>query len=265
MTISTILVITSCSNESPVTMPDVVGKTLDVAISDVERAGISDEVDVLGGGMFGIVDESNWIVCSQEPATGDELSDPPRVTVERECVSGEASASAVPTATAKPTSDAEVAAPTPDETDTSSYLYQGPTYEVVSVDSDQTPAQLDQYWVFTDALDYSTDAYKDQIKLLIADVARTSGTNEILVEIVTDREIAEAESPSKTLDFIEENGEDYFLNVIPQKETTGWVASYTGGFDRDSGEASSSPEAFEVIWFIAADAEFETWMPVQEG
>ncbi len=66
-------------------MPDLVGKRLDVALSDVQRAGLDDDVEVLGGGMFGVVDESNWTVCSQEPASGSQVSTAPRVIVERSC------------------------------------------------------------------------------------------------------------------------------------------------------------------------------------
>lgn len=80
---------TACSSD-PATMPDVVGKQLDIAISDVERAGFDEEVEVLGGGAFGIVDESNWIVCSQEPADGATISAAPRITVDRSCDSGDA-------------------------------------------------------------------------------------------------------------------------------------------------------------------------------
>lgn len=79
------VLITGCSDEKTVTMPDVVGKTLEIAISDVERAGINDEAEVLGGGMFGVLDESNWTVCSQEPASGQNVSSPPRLTVDRTC------------------------------------------------------------------------------------------------------------------------------------------------------------------------------------
>lgn len=35
---------------TPVVMPDVVERTLDVALSDIKRAGFEDEVEVLGGG-----------------------------------------------------------------------------------------------------------------------------------------------------------------------------------------------------------------------
>lgn len=80
---------TACSSE-PATMPDVVGKRLDIALSDVERAGFSDDVEVLGGGTFGIVDESNWLVCSQEPADGTTISTVPRITVDRSCDAGDA-------------------------------------------------------------------------------------------------------------------------------------------------------------------------------
>lgn len=82
------LLVAGCSGGSAITMPNVVGKGLDVAISDVKRAGINKEVEVLGGGMFGIVDKSNWIVCSQEPQDGAKVSSAPRLKVDRTCASG---------------------------------------------------------------------------------------------------------------------------------------------------------------------------------
>ena len=259
------LLLAGCSDEAPVTMPDVIGRPLDVAISDVERAGINDEVEVLGGGMFGVVDESNWTVCSQEPKNGTEVSIAPRLTVERSC-----DIDSVPSAepTQEPTqvpSQESTQVPEKSQPGSDAYSYEGPQYEVVSVDSNQTPAALNQYWVYTSGFDYSTDAYKDQIKMIIADIAHTEGTDKFLAEVVTDKEIAEAESPSTTESFIEEHGDEYFLNVIPEKEKTGWVASYTGGFDRNAGEPSDATEAFEVIWFIATDAEIEKWKPVAAG
>ena len=66
-------------------MPDVTGKRLDVAQSDIERAGFSDDLDVVGGGLFGIVDESNWEVCEQTPAPGEPMTEAPRLVVERDC------------------------------------------------------------------------------------------------------------------------------------------------------------------------------------
>lgn len=70
--------------EAP-TMPDVVGLKLDAALSDIKRAGIKDKVEVLGGGVFGIVDESNWEVCEQLPEAGAAPTDAPRLSVERSC------------------------------------------------------------------------------------------------------------------------------------------------------------------------------------
>lgn len=145
------------------------------------------------------------------------------------------------------------------------YAYQGPQYEVVTVDKNQGPAKLNQYWVYTGKFDYSTDAYKDQIRMIIADVAHAEGTDKFIVEVVTDKEIAQAESPSTYESFVEEHGMDYAIRTIPQKEKTEWVASYTGGFDPDAGEASDADKAFEVIWFIAADAEIEKWKPAAAG
>lgn len=77
--------LTACGEDEPVVMPAVVSMRLDVALSDIERAGFKDEVEVIGGGMFGVVDESNWVVCGQEPATSEEVSGAPRLTVDRSC------------------------------------------------------------------------------------------------------------------------------------------------------------------------------------
>jgi beta-lactam-binding protein with PASTA domain len=79
------LSITGCAEDKTATMPDLVGKRLDIALSDVQRAGLDDDVEVLGGGMFGVVDESKWTVCTQEPTSGSQVSTAPRVTVERSC------------------------------------------------------------------------------------------------------------------------------------------------------------------------------------
>lgn len=90
LTISIVLPFSGCADGEPVTMPDVVGKRLDIATSDVERAGFDDEVEVLGGGSFGVIDESNWTVCSQEPDGGSVISAAPRITVDRTCDAGDA-------------------------------------------------------------------------------------------------------------------------------------------------------------------------------
>lgn len=155
--------------------------------------------------------------------------------------------------------------PKESEPEAEKYAYQGPLYKIVTVDRNQGPAKLNQYWVYTSKFDYSTDAYKDQIRMIIADVAHAEGTDKFIVEVVTDKEIAQAESPSTYESFVEEHGMDYAIKTIPQKEKTEWVASYTGGFDPDAGEASDAAKAFEVIWFIAADAEIEKWKPAAAG
>ncbi len=86
--VAALAVVAGCggSNGDPApVMPQVVGKRLDVAKSDIERAGIDDEVEVLGGGTFGVVKESNWTVCEQLPAAGQAVTDAPRLTVDRSC------------------------------------------------------------------------------------------------------------------------------------------------------------------------------------
>lgn len=83
-------------------MPDVLGLTLDVALSDIKRAGFENEVEVLGGGIFGIIDESNWKVCDQLPAAGQRL-DAPRLTVDRSCGDSTTESTSPPSATTPPT------------------------------------------------------------------------------------------------------------------------------------------------------------------
>lgn len=151
------------------------------------------------------------------------------------------------------------AAPTQTAVAPDSYSYAGPEYEVVSTDRGQTSASLAQYWVHSSELDVAADAYRDQVKLIIEDIAHEQGTNQFLVEVVIDEEIALAESPSTYQAFVDEHGSDYATITVPQKEAKGWVASYAGGFDYDTSEASDS--AFEIVWWPAGDAEFETWEP----
>jgi hypothetical protein len=84
-----VLGVTGCGSDqdtvAATVMPDVMGLQLDVALSDIERAGFEDEVEVLGGGVLGIVDESNWQVCEQMPAAGENVATTPRLAVDRSC------------------------------------------------------------------------------------------------------------------------------------------------------------------------------------
>ena len=66
-------------------MPSVVGQSLELAKSDIERAGFTDDVEVVGGGILGVLDESNWEVCEQEPAAGQVVTSAPRLVVDRSC------------------------------------------------------------------------------------------------------------------------------------------------------------------------------------
>ncbi len=88
-------------------MPDVIGQRLDVALSDIERAGIAEEPEVLGGGVLGIIDESNWLVCQQLPGAGEAVNAAPRLTVDRSCPD-------LPVDTTAPSTDATTSAPTQD-------------------------------------------------------------------------------------------------------------------------------------------------------
>ncbi len=98
-------------------MPDVKGKQLDVALGEIKRAGVESEVEVVGGGLFGVVDKSNWQVCSQTPDAGLTVIVKPRLTVDRSCSNDEPSPTAIsPTiASAPPTSDGAISEGPSDE------------------------------------------------------------------------------------------------------------------------------------------------------
>lgn len=81
---SLLLALTACGPGEPSLMPDVVGQRLDIAKSDIERAGFASDVEIIGGGLFGVIDDRNWMVCEQDPAPGESISNP-RLIVEREC------------------------------------------------------------------------------------------------------------------------------------------------------------------------------------
>jgi hypothetical protein len=242
-------------------MPDVVGKKLDVAKADIKSAGVEGDVDVEGGGLFGVIQDSNWLVCGQSPSAGAAATGTPTLTVDRQCgvaasqtPSPDPSQSETPTATATQTPTA------------SAYAYKGPQYDVVAVDEEAGMGVLDQYWIYTNKLDYSTKAYRAQLKLLITDVVRKAGTDQVIVQVVTDKDIALAEAVSTYQDFEAERGTDYVVNTIPQREKKGWVASYAGGIDYDAGALSDSDTAFGIDWFPAGStATSEKWRPVVTG
>jgi beta-lactam-binding protein with PASTA domain len=52
-------------------VPDVVGERLDVAKDRLQRAGF--DPDVEGGGVLGIIRDSNWQVVTQDPGPGVQL------------------------------------------------------------------------------------------------------------------------------------------------------------------------------------------------
>lgn len=77
----------AAEKDAAVTMPDVAGKKLDVAYDLIKDAGYDDKdkIKIEGGGVFGVVVESNWTICEQSPASGATVEAPPSLTVERSC------------------------------------------------------------------------------------------------------------------------------------------------------------------------------------
>lgn len=73
------------ASDPPGALPELVGKRLDVAKADLKDLGLDGKhVEVVGGGTFGVVVDSNWTVCQQDPAAGVEAGSV-RLVVDREC------------------------------------------------------------------------------------------------------------------------------------------------------------------------------------
>ena len=90
-------------------VPNVVGERLDVAQSELEDQGF--DVEALGGGTFGIVDESNWTVCESRPAAGETASGSVKLVVDRDCPpSGDTASGSSGETTAEPSSGSDLAA-----------------------------------------------------------------------------------------------------------------------------------------------------------
>jgi len=69
-----------------VTIPDFTGVRLDVAISDMGALDVKeDDIEIVGGGAFGAVDETNWFICEQTPIGLTELIPPYRFIIDRSC------------------------------------------------------------------------------------------------------------------------------------------------------------------------------------
>lgn len=76
----------SCDGQpSGPVMPEVVGARLDRARSDITRAGYDGKIEILGGGLGGVLVESNWTVCEQLPPAGQVVQQLPRLVVDRKC------------------------------------------------------------------------------------------------------------------------------------------------------------------------------------
>jgi beta-lactam-binding protein with PASTA domain len=86
-----LLALVGCGgNDKAAAVPDVVGERLDVAQALVKDAGL--EAEAIGGGTFGIINESNWSVCRTEPAAGTTGAGKVRLIVDRVCATSHSGA-----------------------------------------------------------------------------------------------------------------------------------------------------------------------------
>lgn len=86
LVLTMLVMLPACGGSSSDLTPRLVGKRLDIAKSDLKAVGVEvEKIEVVGGGTFGAVNESSWTVCDQHPDAGVELSDAPRLLIDRTC------------------------------------------------------------------------------------------------------------------------------------------------------------------------------------
>jgi hypothetical protein len=105
-------------------MPAVTGQKLDIAESVLKRAGFDGDVEVSGGGTFGVINKSNWQVCSQSPAAGQAVTTAPHLTVDRSCSDTSASPPPSTVAPLSPSDNPTQASPEPSGSEGSGALTQ---------------------------------------------------------------------------------------------------------------------------------------------
>jgi len=156
--------------------------------------------------------------------------------------------------------DKETSTETNQEAEKETYIYTGQQYEIVH--SYATGIGLTQFWIYTSKFDLSTEDYKLKVKEIITDLVKKSMTTDIVVEVVTDKEIIFFESNITIAEYMNKYGDKYYRDTVVPKEKVGYVASYTGGYDSNASKLSTSDSAYEIIWLIASDdPEFENWKP----
>ncbi|MEP6953965.1 MAG: PASTA domain-containing protein [Solirubrobacteraceae bacterium] len=60
-------------------VPTLQGERLDRALNKLERVGLKG--NVVGGGLFGVLDEADWVVSTQDPSSGARLREGDTVTL----------------------------------------------------------------------------------------------------------------------------------------------------------------------------------------
>ena len=103
-------------------VPDVLGERLDVAKSEMDAAGY--DTEEIGGGTFGVLNESNWTVCETRPEAGATDAGTVKLIIDRSCgdtaaskdessSESDASSTPEPTSTPKPKRKRKPAAQAP--------------------------------------------------------------------------------------------------------------------------------------------------------
>jgi PASTA domain len=74
------------TEQTGVDVPPLIGLRLDEATTALDEAGLAREVD--GGGLFGVLDDTQWFVCDTSPTAGSAVDAGSVVVVyvDRDCL-----------------------------------------------------------------------------------------------------------------------------------------------------------------------------------
>lgn len=132
LTLATALAVTGCGAARARPAPNVVGERLDAAEDTLDAEGL--RYQAVGGGTFGIVVRSHWIVCRQQPAAPSTTTSVTLV-VGRSCPP--ASAARVPDVVGENLNDAET-------------LLQESGFQIQKESVDGDPIIVDSLWIVCD-------------------------------------------------------------------------------------------------------------------
>lgn len=129
-----------------------------------------------------------------------------------------------------------------------------PTYNVVG-EVTKRRDNVPTYYVVTDPVDLSSDAFKQDVQRVVQALAKTNGGPNFNAWVYDDEAVAATEfhydtNPSDAL----QRSTDQ-MNADEAEEEQHLVAMYVGGWDQNTAKPSTATDAYNISWFPSASTD----------